>query len=148
MSALIEALVTRHNLPVVDAASVDAFLAPAAGEAEHALLFFTGDPETRGDSVDVAVVLPEILAAFKGRLRAALVDGAAEAALKPRFHVEVLPSLVMTRGLAPVGVMPRIRDWSDYLDSIARLLDPAAPVLEGPARPRVPVTTSGRRADA
>ncbi len=147
MSALITQLATRHGLPTVDATTVDAFLTPAAGEAPHALLFFTGDPETRGDSTDVAVVLPELLAAFAGRLRAAVVDRAAEAALKPRFRVEVLPSLVLCRGGDPVGVMPRIRDWSDYLDTITTLLAPDAPLLAGPAPQRVAITTS-RRADA
>lgn len=147
MSALIAALATRHRLPTVDASTIDAFLAPAEGEPAHTLLFFTGDPETRGDSADVAVVLPELLAAYSGLLRAAVVDRAAEAALKPRFSVEVLPSLVMTRGADPLGVMPRIRDWTDYLETIDRLLDPAAPVLPAAARARVPVTHS-RRTDA
>lgn len=145
MSLLIEALAGRHGLPTVDETTVEAFLAPAAGEPPHALLFFTGDPASRTDSDDVAVVLPELLAAYRGRLRAAVVARAAEAALKPRFRVEVLPSLVLTRGADPLGVMPRIRDWSDYRATIDRLLDPAAPVLDGPPAPRVRINAGNRR---
>lgn len=148
MSALIAALATRHHLPTVDADTVDAFLAPAEGEAAHALLFFTGDPDTRTDAGDVAVVLPELLAAFPGRLRAAVVGRTAEAALKPRFGVEVLPSLVMLRAGEPLGVMPRIRDWSDYLATVERLLEPAAPALAATPKARVPVTHTNRRTDA
>ena len=65
MSALIAALTHRYGLPTIDADTLDAFLTPAAGEPNHALLFFTGDPDQRSDSGDVAVVLPELLSAFR-----------------------------------------------------------------------------------
>jgi hypothetical protein len=61
---LISALAERHALPTVDASTIDAFLAPAEGEARHGLLFFAGDPGSRAETLDVAVVLPEILAAL------------------------------------------------------------------------------------
>ena len=60
MSALIAALASRHGLPTIDADTFDAFLTPAVGDPDHALLFFTGDPDQRSDSGDVAVVLPEL----------------------------------------------------------------------------------------
>ena len=132
-SPLIRALTERSGLPVLDAGTVDAFLAATP----HALLFFTGDPAQRTEAADVAVVLPELLAAFAGRLRAAVIARTAEAALTPRFRVAVLPSLVVTRGADPVGVLPRIRDWSDYLARIDACLAPDAPVLPPMARPEV-----------
>ncbi|MFX8278112.1 hypothetical protein ABTL45_19995, partial [Acinetobacter baumannii] len=79
---------------------------------------------TRNDTNDVAVVLPELLAVFPNRLRAAIVSREAETALMPRFQVQVLPSLALLRGATLLGVMPRIRDWSEYLDIIAGLLKP------------------------
>jgi hydrogenase-1 operon protein HyaE len=94
------------------------------------------------------VVLPELLAAFPGRLRAAVVARSAEEALKPRFHVQVVPSLVVTRGAAPLGVMPRIRDWSDYMATLRTLLDPAAPEMAAPARPQVEFRYINSRSDA
>lgn len=147
-SPLIADLCERYKLPTVDATSVDAFLAPAGGECPHALLFFTGDPATRNDTNDVAVVLPELLAAFPNQLRAAIVAREAEAALMPRFQVQVLPSLAVLRGQTLLGVMPRIRDWSDYLETIAGLLKPDAPALVPVARPRVEITHNGRRTEA
>jgi len=146
MSALIAALTARHGLPIVDADSVDAFLAPAAGEPEHALLLFTGDPDQRTDSGDVAVVLPELIAAFPGRFRAGVVARPAEAALKTRCRVEVFPSLVVLRGRIVLDVLPRIRDWGEYIDRLGAALRPDAPAFFAPSR--VEVTTSARRADA
>lgn len=138
MATLIEALTDTHRMPVVDAASVDAFLTPAAGECAHAVLFFAGDPAQRPESLDVAVVLPELVATFRGRLRAAVVARAAEDALKPRSHVQVLPSLVVVRDGAVLGVLPRILDWSDYTARLAVLLAPeAAPMAAPSAGPKV-----------
>ena len=147
MSALIAALSNRYGLPTVSAASLEAFLPPAEGESRHALLFFTGDPAERADSGDVAVVLPELLAAFPGRLRAAVVAREAEADLKARFGVKVLPTLVATRGADVVAVMPRIRDWSDYLETIAAALAADAPALDVADRPRVEFTHSSGEAN-
>jgi hydrogenase-1 operon protein HyaE len=145
MSSLIASLASRHGIPTVDEHSIDAFLAPAAGESAHTLLFFTGDPAQRSESSDVAVVLPELLAAFPGRLRAAVVARSAEDTLKTRFHVQILPSLVVTRGPAPLGVLPRIRDWSDYVATLQTLLAPAAPEMTAPVRPQVEFRhTNGR----
>jgi hydrogenase-1 operon protein HyaE len=145
MSLLIDSLSSRHGIPTVDEHSIDAFLAPAAGEPAHTLLFFTGDPAQRSESNDVAVVLPELLATFRGRLRAAVVARPAEDTLKTRFHVQVVPSLVVTRGPAPLGVLPRIRDWSDYVATLQTLLSPATPEMAAPVRPQVEFRhTNGR----
>ena len=139
-SPLIAALGERHGLPTVDETTVDAFLAPAAGEPEHTLLFFTGDPATRAETLDVAVVLPELLAAFQHRLRGAVVARVAETGLAARFRVAVHPSLVVTRGADPVAVFPKIRDWSEYMDRIDAALAPDAPVLPAESRPRTEFT--------
>jgi hydrogenase-1 operon protein HyaE len=145
MLTAIEALSSRHGIATVDEGSVDAFLAVAAGECPHALLFFTGDPAVRGESLDVAVVLPELLMAFPGRLRAAVVARCAEDALKGRFHVQVVPSLVVTRGLVTLGVMPRIRDWAAYVATVQALLEPEVPAMTAPERPQVEFRhTNGR----
>ena len=147
-SPLLTALGERHGLPTVDEGSIDAFLAPAEGEVEHCLLFFTGDPAQRAETLDVAVVLPEILATFQRRVRGAVVARAAEAALAPRFRVVVHPSLVVTRGADVLAVMPKIRDWSDYTATIEAALRPDAPVLAAESRPRVEFTHTVRGNEA
>jgi hydrogenase-1 operon protein HyaE len=132
-SPLIRALTERSGLPVLEADTLDAFLAATP----HALLFFTGDPAQRSEAADVAVVLPELLRVFTCRLRGGVIARAAESALAPRFRVVVMPSLVVTRGADPLGVLPRIRDWSDYLARIEACLAPGAPVLPPAERPAV-----------
>ncbi|MBP2448309.1 hydrogenase accessory protein [Rhizobium leguminosarum] len=143
-SYLVRALSERTRLPVVDETSIDAFLAPAAGEAEHAILFFTGDPSQRPEADDVAVVLPELLQAFGGRLRGAVVLRTAEDKLKPRFNVVVMPSLVVTRRDQPLGVIGKIRDWSEYVEKITAWLAPDAPVMVASAGPKIEITHSGK----
>jgi hydrogenase-1 operon protein HyaE len=138
----LDALIQRTCLPVVDETNIDAFLAPAAGECPNALLFFSGAGAPRPESSDVAAVLPEILRAFAGRLRGGIVEPEAEAKLKGRFQIFVLPSLCVTRAAEPVGVLPKILDWSDYVQKIEAALDPQAPVLTAPARPQTQFTFS------
>lgn len=139
-TALVRALTERHGLPLVDEANIDAFLAQAEGESRHAALFFGG--AGRSETSDVAVIFPEILHGFEGRLRGAVVASEAEAALKTRFHVFVFPSLAFSRGAEPIGVLPKVLDWSDYCEKIEALLDPATPVLTGGQGPKVVFTHS------
>lgn len=146
MSALIAALASQHGLPTIDVDTLEAFLEPAAGEPEHALLFFTGDPVQRTDSGDVAVVLPELLSAFPDRFRAGVIARRAEAELKARCLVEIFPSLVVLRRQTVLDVLPRIRDWSEYLERLESALRPDAPAFSAPER--TAITTSARRTDA
>ncbi|WP_416068656.1 hydrogenase accessory protein (plasmid) [Rhizobium sp. YTUHZ045] len=143
-SALVRALSERARLPVVDETTIDAFLAPAAGEPDNAVLFFTGDPAQRPEADDVAVVLPELLGHYRGRLRGAVVRRAAEDKLKARFNVVVMPSLVVTRRDQPVGVIGKIRDWSEYVDKIGAWLAPDAPVMVASGGPKVEITHAGK----
>jgi hydrogenase-1 operon protein HyaE len=145
-STPLAALTIRHGLAEVDSRNIDAFL--AAGEPPHALLFFTGDPAVRLEAADVAVALPELLAFFRGRLRAAVVARTAEDALKVRFHVAVLPSLVLVRGSETLGVLARIRTWPDYVARISAWLDPATPAMAPASAPRVAFTYSGQGSQA
>ena len=147
-SALVRALSERMNLPIVDETSIDAFLAAGAGEAEHAIIFFTGDPAQRSETNDVAVVLPEILQTFQGRLRGGVIRRGAEDRLKSRFHVVIMPSLVVMRGSDIMGILPKVRDWSDYMDKISAWLRPGAEPMTPPTPQRVDITHAGERISA
>lgn len=147
-SALVRALSERMNVPIIDETSIDAFMAAGAGEAEHTIIFFTGDPAQRGETNDVAVVLPEILQTFQGRLRGAVVRRGCEDRLKSRFHVAVMPSLVVTRGRDIMGILPKVRDWSEYMDRISAWLRPGAEPMTPPASQRLEITHAGQRISA
>ena len=147
-SALVRALSERMNLPLLDETNIDAFLTPTAEEADHTIIFFTGDPALRSESNDVAVVLPEILQTFQGRLRGGVVRRGHEDKLKARFHVVIMPSLVVTRRSEIMGILPKVRDWSEYMDSIGDWLEPGAEPMKTPAPQRVEITHAGVRIDA
>ena len=120
-SPLIERLVGELGYPVVDLGSHDEFV----GRPGMNVLFFPGDPATVRDATDVAVVLPELVAAFDGRLNPGVVtdvygDGVV---LKRRYGFPEFPALVFVHSGGYVGTLTRIRDWAEYLDGIAALFD-------------------------
>ncbi|WP_400769916.1 hydrogenase accessory protein [Methylosinus sporium] len=131
------ALSEKSGVALLDETNIDAFLTPEPGASAHALLFFGGDPAQRSETHDVAIIFPQLVKAFAGRLRAAIIAPAAEKALEGRFSVCVYPSLVVTYGGETLGVLPKVYDWSEYLSRIEALLQlQAAP----PKEPRVRIT--------
>ena len=117
---LIDRLLDDCSYAEVTLENHDEFVA----EAGMNVLFFPGDPETSKDTTDVAVVLPELVAAFNNQLRPGVVtdtwgDGKQ---LKQTYGFSAYPSLVFVRGGEYVGAITRIQDWGEYLDKIAELL--------------------------
>lgn len=124
-SPLIGALTAKHGFAAVNEENVDAFLAAHVETA----LFFPGDFERLAESADVAVILPEILKHFKGRLAAAIVEKPAERALQRRYRFNAFPALVFLRGAGYLGAITRVLNWQEYLSEIERILalEPSAP---------------------
>ena len=114
---------SRCGLPEVDVATVDSFLAEVDRAGAVAVLLSAGDPARFPEALDVAVVLPELITAFQGRLRDAVIAREAEAELGARFGVRVQPSLILCCGTEALGVIAKIQDWSVYVDRISRLID-------------------------
>lgn len=104
------------------------------------VLFFPGDPDIVRDATDVAVVLPELVAAFNDRFRVGVVPGqrGAAAALQKRYGFKTYPSLVFIRGGDYVGTISRIQNWTDYLTEIAELLNAPPRRAPGFSIPVVP----------
>lgn len=116
---LVERLVTDLGLPEVGAADVDAFLT-APGDAA---LLFTGDLRQHPESGDVAVILPELMKAFRGRFRAAVVARASERELQKRFGFARWPALVFVRCGELVGAITGMHDWEEFVARVRELLD-------------------------
>jgi hydrogenase-1 operon protein HyaE len=130
---LLERLSSQQGFPELDVASFDHFVA-APG---HALVFFSDDPLRQRETLDLAVVLPELHRAFRGAFRAAWLAPDAAKALFPRFGFRRWPAFVMLRGGAYVGVIDGIRDWDEYVRETERLLASAPsepPAILLPAR--------------
>lgn len=116
---LIDRLLNEFGYDEVTLANHDEFVARTGMN----VLFFPGDPSTVRDATDVAVVLPELVAAFDGQLQPGVVtdvfgDGLE---LKRRYGFTEYPALVFVRSGEYVGTMTRIRDWSEYLEDIPKL---------------------------
>lgn len=124
-SPLIERLTREFGYPVLTSKTLDAFLQ----STENTVLFFTEDPKTNPEANDVAVVLPELVRHFCGKLSPAIVAREDERTLQTLYGFNLWPALVFLRKDKYLGVISKIRDWSDYLDQIQGFLD------AGPVRP-------------
>jgi len=121
MTDVLEALASHPACDVLRKADLDDFLA----RNPRALLFFTGDVNTRTEGLDVAVVVRELAAGYAGRLRVGLVDRRDEAGLMARFGVVVTPAVVYMRDGQPAELVARMRDWLVFAQAADRLLAPA-----------------------
>lgn len=97
----------------------------------HTLLFFSADPVRYRETLDFAVVLPELARAFAGRFAVGVLLPEAARAIAPRYGVRRWPALVLLRGGEYVGAIGGIRDWNDYLRELDGLL--AAPCVRPPS---------------
>jgi hydrogenase-1 operon protein HyaE len=97
------------------------------------LLFFADDPERIRETLDLAVILPEIANAFPGRFAVGVLLPAVANAVAPRYGVRRWPALVLLRDGRYVGAIEGIRDWDEYRFHVARLLE-----IEPSAPPRLP----------
>ncbi len=122
-SRSISSVFGRHGLPTVGVAEIDQFLAAAETAGAVPVLLFAGDPVRWPEATDVAVVLPELVEAFQGRLQGAVIAAQAESELAPRFNVQVYPSLMLWCDGKVLDVIAKVKDWSVYIDRITGLLD-------------------------
>lgn len=117
-SPLIDTLRERHGWPLLDEATLDAFIS-APGER---VLFVTGDAAKNLETNDVAVILPELLAAFGGRFTVGVVGQQIERSVRERFDVFPMPSLIVLKDGQFLGAIPKVRDWDDYLTRFNAIL--------------------------
>lgn len=138
-SQLIRLLLEHHAYPVIDSDSADLFL-KSCGDA---VLFFTEDPKRYPESNDVAVILPELMQRFEGRLTAAVVHRQAEQQLRARFPFNEWPALVFVRDGMFVGAVTRVQDWDAYLREFERLLEAEPVALKSVGIPVVSENAGG-----
>ncbi len=116
---LIERLCATLAAPLLDAASFDAW----ACNAGHALVVFTENPAQHHETLDLAVIVPELARAFPARFRTGVLLQAAARAIAPRFGFRRWPALVLLKDGRYVGAMDGLRDWQDYVDELGMLLN-------------------------
>lgn len=132
---LIKRLIDEYDYPAIGLEEHEAFVA----SPDTGVLFFAGEPKKFGETVDVAVVLPELIAAFEGRLRPAVIAKEAEKTLQLKYGFREWPSLVFVRDGGWLGTISRIRNWQDYLEEIGDILQAEA---RRPPGFKIPVVTA------
>lgn len=123
---LLERLSNGYGYRTLDAAAVDAL---AAGSG-HVLLVFTEDPDRYRETLDLAVIVPELAREFSGRFAVAVLLPDSARAVAPRYGLRRWPALVLLRNGDYVGTIDAVRDWSEYRFELARLLE--APTCRPP----------------
>ena len=124
---LVAQLVSRHGFVELDPDTFDAW-SEAPG---HALLVFVEDPSRVKETLDLAVIAPELAKAFGDTFRKAVLLPAAAKAIAVRYGFRRWPALVVLRDGGYVGAIDGLRNWSEYIDEMTRLI--AAPVTRPPS---------------
>ena len=88
----------------------------------HHAIFVPGDVSRNLETPDVAVILPELRQAFQGKFDCAVATDSVESELREATKVYKTPSLIFFHGGVCTGGIPKVRDWSDYVERITHLL--------------------------
>jgi hydrogenase-1 operon protein HyaE len=124
---LLDRLMAKHGLSDLDQAGFQAFMDdPGAG-----VVLLTDEPDTAAENWDTAVIFPELLAAMGNPLRAAIMRPEHARSLMTRFGLGRLPALLFLRDGGYVGAIEGLRDWSEYVDECAAMLQ--KPVSRAPS---------------
>jgi len=115
---LIEQMFSRHGFVHVDAETLEAFAA-APG---HAMLVFTEDPVRYKETLDIAVIAPEIARAFQGMFRVAVLLPSDARKVAPRYGFTRWPALVVLKDGHYVGAIDGLRNWDEYIGEMQQLL--------------------------
>ena len=124
---LLAQLVAKHGFADLRAANFDAF-ADAPGRA---LIAFTEDPVRFKETLDLAVIVPELARAFGGAFRVGVLLPDSARAIAPRYAFRRWPALVMLADGRYVGAIDGLRNWDEYLREIAQLV--VAPPTRAPS---------------
>lgn len=117
-SPLLQDIIKRENFTVVNEHDVEEFLM----QNGDVVLFVAGEAKRLVEVNDVAVILPELVKAFKGRLTPAVLARKSEQAIQLRYRFNAFPALVFLRDGEYLGVITRVLDWHDYLIEITEIL--------------------------
>jgi hydrogenase-1 operon protein HyaE len=133
---LLAQLVDKHYFTRLSAADFDAF----TQRPGRTLLMFLEDPVRYRETLDLAVIVPELVRAFPGRFAVGVLMPADARREARRYGFARWPAFVMLRDGHYVGAVDGIRDWDVYVGELDRLLaaEPTRPPTVG-----IPVLAAG-----
>jgi hydrogenase-1 operon protein HyaE len=115
---LLAQLVDKHRFVRLTADNFEAF----TQRAGRTLLVFLEDPVRYRETLDLAVIAPEVAHAFPGRFATGVLmpaDARREAA---RYGFARWPALVMLADGKYVGAIDGLRNWDEYINEMEALL--------------------------
>jgi len=115
---LLARLVETTSATVLEPDGFDAW----AGAPGAALLVFTEDPVLYRETLDLAVIVPELAQAFPGRFRTGVLLPAAARAIAPRYGFRRWPALVLLKDGRYVGAIDGLREWQVFVAELEALL--------------------------
>jgi hydrogenase-1 operon protein HyaE len=119
---LIAQLFSKHGCTDVRAENFEAF----TQRAGHTLLLFTEDPVRFKETLDLAVIVPELARAFAGRFAVGVLLPDAAREIHVRYGFRRWPAFVLLADGQYVGAVDGLRTWNEYLEEVARLLEAPA----------------------
>ena len=122
---LLQRLLQQTGAALLDADSVEAWVALPG----TAMLVFAEEPDRYKETLDLAVIVPELAAMRPRAFRVGLLPPVTARASASRYGVVRWPAFVMLRDGQYLGAVDGIRDWDDYVSELDRLLAAA------PSRP-------------
>lgn len=136
---LLQRMVQQTQAAVLQADELPAWLQ----QPGLAMLVFAEDPERFKETLDIAVIVPELLAAAGRGFRVALLPPEAARGVAPRYGFARWPAFVMLRDGQYLGAVDGLRDWDVYQAELQRLM--AAPASRPPSV-GIPVRVAGQGA--
>jgi hydrogenase-1 operon protein HyaE len=126
---LLQRLLQTTGAALLDADTLEPWLAQSGA----AMLVFVDEPDRQKETLDLAVIVPELHAARPGTFRVALLPSALARSVAPRYGFARWPAFVLLRDGRYLGAVDGLRDWGDYLDALDALLaaEPTRPPSVG-----------------
>ena len=138
---LIAQLFDKHGFAQVTTDSLPQWLARPGRTA----LLFLEDPIKNRETLDLAVIAPELARVYGGRFAVGALLPEDARVVAQRYGFRQWPALVMLADGKYVGVIDGLRNWDEYVADIERLL--AAPPMRPPTL-GIPVKGDGQGAGA
>ena len=115
---LVAQLFSKHGCTDVQAENFAAF----TQRPGHVLLLFTEDPVRYKEVLDLAVIVPQLALAFRGRFEVGVLLPEAARAFHVRYGFRRWPAFVILKDGAYVGAIDGLRNWDEYLAEVTQLL--------------------------
>ncbi len=116
--ALIQQLIDHNQYPLLSADEVDGFI----NQHHYSVLFFCNDAKLFPESLDVAVILPELISAFSNKIMPAIISRDDEMKIQRHYGFTTWPSLVFFKDGGFLGTISKVQDWDDYMHQIQKLM--------------------------